>query len=249
MNDIELYIKNQLVGFNQKFIDAVIDVYKFMQSNKECGTCLTISVQLVVIAKYYGYNAQLVYGLCKYDGHDFYHAWIEINGKIIDIAIYGNVNWSGIGCKIDLPVVYCDYDTTDVYYGKFEFDETWFDSDLYEAEGWTIEKYLNNSKHQFLWYLLFNRIGSKQTSYEDWEHIMSFTRGIYIEVPLEYGYLRDKLSSPAFYEVSLIDDKGNMTNRMVVGSYDNAIKIRNDLLCYNFDVIVKQIRMYDADLI
>ena len=234
------YIRGSLADFNENFVNAVVDTFLFMHKNQESGTCLTISVQLAVIAQYYGYDAKLVYGLCKYQDIDFYHAWIEIDNKIIDVAIYGNVNWSGLGFGLDKPVIYESYEDVDIHYGKFEFDETWFDSDLYEAEGWTVEKYLNTGKYHCLWYLLLNRIGSKETSYEDLERILCLIKSIRIEVPVEYGHNRDNFNPMHLYNVMGLTGLGTYECFAVCTTYEKAYAAKTSLESCGFDVELKQ---------
>ena len=81
------YIQEQLKGFNPKFVDCVVRCFNLIEQNQEPNGCLSNSIALFICAKEYGYEPLLCYGLCKFDGKEFYHAWIEIDNTVIDMAI------------------------------------------------------------------------------------------------------------------------------------------------------------------
>lgn len=102
------YIQKELESFDFEFVNCVIRCFNFIEEYHEPNGCLSNTVALYICAKKYGYNPIICYGLCKLDGRDFYHAWLEINGTIIDLSIYGNVNYSPYSMwdyKINLPYI------------------------------------------------------------------------------------------------------------------------------------------------
>lgn len=147
------YIQNQLKGFNPKFVDCVVRCFNTVDQIHEPDGCLSNSVALFICAKEYGYNPVLCYGLCELAGNKFYHVWLEINGIIIDISIYGNVNFNPYfiwNITLDKPYI-GSYEDSIVRYGKFEFDEDWSDSMISKAEGWSFEKYMNRCPYDAMW--------------------------------------------------------------------------------------------------
>jgi hypothetical protein len=83
----------------------------------------------------------------------FYHMWLEINGTVIDLAIYGNVNynppltWS---FKLGNPYI-GSYDKAFLKYGKFVFDEDWKRDRISKVEGWTVQEYMDRAPYNSMW--------------------------------------------------------------------------------------------------
>lgn len=147
------YIQEQLKGFNPKFVDCVVRCFNLIEQNQEPDGCLSNSMALFICAKEYGYEPSLCYGLCEFEGKEFYHAWLEINNIVIDISIYGNVNYSPFSMwdnKLDTPYI-GPYEDSAVQYGKFKFDDDWSDSMIAQAEGWSFEQYMNGIPLNAMW--------------------------------------------------------------------------------------------------
>lgn len=147
------YIQNQLKGFNPKFVNCIIRCFDSIEKSQEPDGCLSNSVALFVCAKEFGYDPVLCYGLCKFEGKSFYHAWLELNEIVIDMAIYGNVNFSPLSLwdrKLDTPYI-GTYEESNIHYGKFEFDEDWKYSMISAVEGMAFEQYMDGSPQQSMW--------------------------------------------------------------------------------------------------
>ena len=147
------YIQNQLKGFNPKFIDCVTRCFNLIEQYQEPDGCLSNSILLFICAKEYGYDPVLCYGLCELDGIAFYHAWLEIDGIVIDLSIYGNVNYSPFSLwenNLDVPYI-GTYQDSVVQYGKFKFDDDWSYSMIAQMEGWSFEKYMNGLPRNAMW--------------------------------------------------------------------------------------------------
>ncbi|CUQ07512.1 Uncharacterised protein [Anaerostipes hadrus] len=82
------YIQNQLKKFDPRFTKCVVRCFDLIKQFQESDGCLSNSVALYICAKEYGYDPILCYGLCEFDGKEFYHAWLEINDIVIDVSIY-----------------------------------------------------------------------------------------------------------------------------------------------------------------
>ena len=159
------YIQEQLKGFDPKFVDCVVRCFSLIEQSQEPDGCLSDSIALFICAKEYGYQPSLCYGLCRLEGVKFYHAWIEIDGIIIDMAIYGNVNYSPFSVweyKLDTPYI-GSYQDSVVQYGKFRFDDDWPRSMIAQAEGWSFEKYMNGLPQNAMWILVCMFLGKMPT--------------------------------------------------------------------------------------
>lgn len=179
------YIQERLKGFNPKFIDCVVRYFNLIEQNQEPDGCLSDSIALFVCAKEYGYEPILCYGLCKIDGREFYHAWLEIDGTIIDIAIYGNVNYGWfpiLGCEIDTPYI-GSYQNSDsiVQYGKFEFDSDWSKAAISQMEGWSFEQYMNGLPQNAMWKLVCKFLDKTPTN-NLIEHLKTLVKDEFIKI-------------------------------------------------------------------
>lgn len=149
------YIQNQMKEFAAGFVDCVVRYFNIMDKNQEPDGCLSNSVALFICAKEYGYDPVLCYGLCEFEQKEFYHAWLEINDTVIDVSIYGNVNFGSYSLwdKIDKPYV-GSYEDSFIHYGRFKFDEDWPYAMIAKMEGWSFEKYMNGLPQHAMWRLV-----------------------------------------------------------------------------------------------
>ena len=147
------YIQEHLKDFNTKFVDCVVRCFNHIEQSREPDGCLSNTVALYICAKEFGYNPNICYGLCVLDDKEFYHAWLEIDNIIIDMAIYGNVNFSQYSMwdfKLDTPYV-GTYEDADISYGRFVFDDDWAGTMISVVEGWSLDKYMNTLPRNAMW--------------------------------------------------------------------------------------------------
>lgn len=147
------YIQSQLSAFNSSFVDCVVRCFNIIEQSKEPNGCLSNSIALFICAKEYGYNPILCYGLCTFESRSFYHAWLEIDDIVIDMAIYGNVNFSPYSMwtdKLAIPYV-GTYANSFIHYGRFVFDDDWSGSDIAMAENWSFDYYMNLLPCDAMW--------------------------------------------------------------------------------------------------
>ena len=147
------FIRQNLQEYNDKFRNAVVNLFNRMVEYREPNGCMSNSAMLLACARYCGYEAKMCYGLCYTGTYEFYHAWLEIGGKVLDISIYGNSNFSPyyLDEPLERPIINCSYDETPIRYGRFVFDEDWPEADLSRVEGLSLEKYFDNSEKHILW--------------------------------------------------------------------------------------------------
>lgn len=181
------YIQQQLKDFNPKFVDCVVRSFNYLEAIKADRDCLTNTIALFLCAKKLEYNPNICYGLCKFQDKPFYHVWLEINEIIIDIAVYGNVNYSEYSmwdCKLETPYI-GKYEYSPIYYGKFKFDEDWKDSLISKIEGWTVLQYMNAAPQNAMWKLVCKFLDITPTS-QVVDELSSYIKDIKIERPVDY---------------------------------------------------------------
>lgn len=173
------YINAQLSGFKPEFVKCVIRCFEFIDEIHQPDGCLSNSIALFICAKYYGYEPNLCYGLCSFEGQPFYHAWLEIDDIIIDLSIYGNVNYNPIArliWKKQLSTPYIgQYDNAIVKYGRFEFDTDWQITAIAQLEGCSFEQYMDGAPNGDMWKLVCQFLNEKPTQ-EVVKHLRSLIK-------------------------------------------------------------------------
>lgn len=165
------YIQEQLKDFDKSFVNCVIRCFNLIEENKEPDGCLSNTTALYICTKSCGYNPIICYGLCNLDGRDFYHAWLEINDTIIDLSIYGNVNYSPYSMwdyKISLPYI-GKYDDSKISYGKFKFDEDWNKSLISQVTGKPLIQYIDSAPQYGMWRLVCRYMNKTLTKELFWQ--------------------------------------------------------------------------------
>ncbi len=125
------YIVKQTALYNDKRLtDVLVNAFNLMYYNREPDGCLSTSTALHVILQSFGYAPKLCYGLCLCpNGHEIYHAWLELDEKIIDTSIYGNSRFSPLWMGYPLSAVILEpYSSTELQYRDHTFDKDWKNS-------------------------------------------------------------------------------------------------------------------------
>ena len=161
------YINTQLSGFNPEFVKCVIRCFEFIDAIHQPDGWLSNSIALFICAKYYGYEPNLCYGLCTFEGHPFYHAWLEINDIVIDLSIYGTANFNPFACLIwkkQLATPYIGpYTNPCIHYGRFEFDTDWQNTEIAQLEGHSFKEYMDGAPNGDMWDLVCQFLNEKPT--------------------------------------------------------------------------------------
>lgn len=159
------YITIQCSQYNdEKLTKVITNCFRLIVDFEESDGSLSNSVALYVLLKYFGYNPELCYGLCiTSKGYEVYHAWIELDSKVLDLSVYGLSRW----CPYDIeeptnPVVFEKYEDTKMKYGKWVFDEDWEECEISKTvKKGSFLKYFNDAPHvslpkgEGMWLLLF----------------------------------------------------------------------------------------------
>ena len=162
MRNSEIVSLIQSAGLSPKATDAVVRAFILMNDNKDCNGCLTISISLCIALEYLGYSPKLCIGKFWVGRHDFYHAWIELDKKVIDIAIYGNSSFSPYWIDdVIMPQINKAYNETDVKYEPFTFDGEFQNAAISQAIGWSFYFYCENAPWpNAVWDIIMYYLGS-----------------------------------------------------------------------------------------
>ena len=74
-------------GYSDKLSDVLCKMYEYMQKKNWWGACHASSSVLFVAISELGYTPILCIGEVSGNGLYFDHSWIELDGKILDLAI------------------------------------------------------------------------------------------------------------------------------------------------------------------
>lgn len=157
--NIDGYIDRKLDGFNEMFVNSVKESFHDVLKNRESDGCLSNSVILYICAKVAGYNPILCYGLIEIEGIEYYHSWLEVNNTVIDLSLYGNINFSPFPFKFRLesPYIGSYQESTRFHkliYKKFIVDEEFSMCAIASAEGKSILAYANGCPNDGIFFLV-----------------------------------------------------------------------------------------------
>jgi hypothetical protein len=146
------YIQSQVKKYydDNRLSDLLVRSFNLIYNTKEPDGCASNSVALYVCLKSLGYAPQICFGLCTTKkGFEFYHMWLELERKVIDIAIYGNAKFSFLNngelSEIQMPIILETYNEVKINYGKFLFDDDWKRAALYALEKMSLKEYIENA--------------------------------------------------------------------------------------------------------
>ncbi len=107
--------------------DVCVRAFREMCGAKEPDGCLSTSAALYLAFQHLGLQTVIRMGQVEIEGHPFYHAWLEAERQVFDIAIYGNTAfnpWSRqLGIRPVMPQINRAYCETDIPYFPNKFDE------------------------------------------------------------------------------------------------------------------------------
>ena len=141
------YIKKQVDQYdgNAKLYDILSRSFNLINEYKDPDGCLSTSIALYICLTEAGYKPKIRYGLIRtVDDCEYYHAWLELENLVIDLAIYGNANFNPLfnsKITIEYPVV-LEKTNDQLIYNAFLFDDDWPYSAIYVAENWSLYQYV-----------------------------------------------------------------------------------------------------------
>jgi hypothetical protein len=159
------YIRQQLQGFDPKFAECAVRAFKLICKYKESDGCLSNTVALYICAKEMGYDPQICYGLCVCNGCEFYHAWLELDGVVIDLSIFGLLNWNPFNFtnRVYLPYIGSDHEFNingnRIVLQKYVFDQDWKYAQISVIEKGTLDRYMDHGPYNGMWVLTATILG------------------------------------------------------------------------------------------
>lgn len=159
------YIRAQLEGFKPEFVECVVRAFKLICKYKESDGCLSNTVALYICAKEHGYDPQICYGLCVCNGCEFYHAWLEVDDVIIDLSIFGLLNWNPFNFtnRAHRPYIGTDHEfnlnNNQIILQKYVFDKDWRYAQISAIEKGTLERYMDSGPYNNMWVLTATILG------------------------------------------------------------------------------------------
>ena len=75
------------MGYNPDIASVLYNMHRYMEAKQWIGACHAISSALYVALSEIGATPRLCIGEVAGDGFVFDHSWLELDGKIIDLAI------------------------------------------------------------------------------------------------------------------------------------------------------------------
>ncbi|WP_312501052.1 YecA family protein [Lacrimispora sp.] len=98
--EISVIVRN--CGYNKDFADTLCQLYRYMKIKEWIGACHATSAVLFVVLSELEYFPKLCVGEVKCSSFLFDHSWIEIDDKIVDLAISMTLQY---GLPISEPIV------------------------------------------------------------------------------------------------------------------------------------------------
>lgn len=165
------YIQNQMINYNPSLTKAVVRLFNIEEQAKQCGGCVIDSVALLIMLRKYEITSDIHLGeICSDGEQDAYHCWLTVDGKIIDIGIYGNSNYNPYykGKVFETPIIFENkQDVSGIVYleGSTETTNTWL-SNLSEL---SFLKYIKMCPNNRLCKLICKalEIAETQSNYEE----------------------------------------------------------------------------------
>ncbi len=121
------HIQKQLSDYDNNISNAIQRLFNIEDQRKESQGCVIDSVVVALIFKKYGIDLEFHLGEICCDGQqDAYHCWLTLEGKILDMGIYGNSNYNKRfhGEKMMYPLIFEDVKDIKYVDGSTE-EESW----------------------------------------------------------------------------------------------------------------------------
>ena len=151
------FLQNEMEGMDNKAASMIIRMFNRLDERKIYASALSTSVTLYLALSYIGLLPKLVLGTVQYQGLSYPHAWIEMNDKVFDLAIYGDTRYHPMlteshDVKAVLPQINVGYaDTNEINYYPFQFGSTWAMADMKRLVGKTLKEYADKSPVFNIW--------------------------------------------------------------------------------------------------
>lgn len=154
MRDYDAIHVIQNSGLPKNAASVLVRSFNKAYEAQEPDGCISNSAVNCVCLAYLGFNPVLRLGQIEVDERPFYHAWTELDGKIIDLAVYGNTHFPPFGDLLPsvMPQVNKEYGHADVSYYPDKFDDDFSSWGGHITLGMNMADYMDNApKRNALW--------------------------------------------------------------------------------------------------
>lgn len=154
MRDYDAIHIIQNSGLPKNAVSALVRSFNKMYEGQEPDGCISNSAVNCLALAYLGLSPTLRLGQVEIDGRPFYHAWTELDRKVIDLSIYGNTHFPPFGDILPsvVPQVNRSYGNTDISYFPDKFDDDFDSWDGHITLGMKMADYLDHApKRNALW--------------------------------------------------------------------------------------------------
>lgn len=156
MRDYEAIHIIQNAGLPKDAAYVLVRNFNKMYEAQEPDGCLSMSSVNCLTLAYLGYYSMVRMGQVEINGRPFYHAWAELDGKVIDNSIYGNTHFSPFADILPpvMPQINKAYGETDIQYFPDKFDKDFKEWPAHIIYGVNLAVYLDKApRRNALWNL------------------------------------------------------------------------------------------------
>ena len=145
------YLQAQMIALDPKLTSAIVRMHTRLSERKMYSSALSTSVTLFLAMRYLELSPKLILGTIQFQGLSYPHAWIELDGKIFDLATHQDIQHHPVLKEKELtlinPMVNINYEdaSRSVCYYPFQFEDLWQLANLYKMVGKTFEMYIDES--------------------------------------------------------------------------------------------------------
>lgn len=142
-------IQEQMEDVGDELTNLVVRMYNRLEKKQRYASGLSTSITLFLAMKYLGYNPLLILGTVRFQGVSFPHAWLDLYGNIVDIAIAEDTKYHPVLSEKVKPVkVQCcrSYDEAELDYFDFQFSDMWPMHGMKQVVGKTLAEYINSAE-------------------------------------------------------------------------------------------------------
>ena len=163
--DLMHFVQNRITENNisEEAGNFIKNQVSIIEKTKETSGYLSNTVALYVCLKSIGIDSKIRYGLSATEcGQTFYNVWLEIDGKIIDLSIYGLLKFgeTELKSRIDTPIIMGEYGKSVIQYSCYDFGDDYEKIPLYDVvERKTIYEYINSAPSDGMRNLICNTAG------------------------------------------------------------------------------------------
>ena len=155
--DMIHFIQERMNGMDDKLSSAVVRMFNRLEERHCYASAMSTSITLFLAMKFVGVEPRLILGTVQYQGLSYPHAWIELDGKIFDLATYQDIKHQPVlkerNLKLINPQINISYEdaSKEICYYPFQFGDTWPMANMKRLVGKTFEAYAEEAPMFDIW--------------------------------------------------------------------------------------------------